>query len=174
VPELGDRVVIVNGVAKTYAMTGWRVGWMIGPPDLVKAATNFQSHATSNVANVSQRAALAAVAGPLDAVEQMREAFDRRGRTMHKLLSAIPGVTVLEPQGAFYAFPSFEGVLGRDIGGRRVDTTLDLAAVILDQAKVAIVPGEAFAAPGYARLSFALGDDDLAEGIERIAALLAG
>jgi aspartate/methionine/tyrosine aminotransferase len=147
---------------------------MIGPPDLVKAATNFQSHATSNVANVSQRAALAAVAGPLDAVEQMREAFDRRGRTMHKLLSAIPGVTVLEPQGAFYAFPSFEGVLGRDIGGRRVDTTLDLAAVILDQAKVAIVPGEAFAAPGYARLSFALGDDDLAEGIERIAALLAG
>jgi aspartate/methionine/tyrosine aminotransferase len=174
VPELGDRVVIVNGVAKTYAMTGWRVGWMIGPPDLVKAATNFQSHATSNVANVSQRAALAAVAGPLDAVEQMREAFDRRGRTMHKLLSAIPGVTVLEPQGAFYAFPSFEGVLGRDIGGRRVDTTLDLAAVILDQAKVAIVPGEAFAAPGYARLSFALGDDDLAEGIERIATLLAG
>ena len=174
VPELGDRVVIVNGVAKTYAMTGWRVGWMIGAPDLVKAATNFQSHATSNVANVSQRAALAAVAGPLDAVEQMREAFDRRGRTMHKLLSAIPGVTVLEPQGAFYAFPSFEGVLGRDIGGRRVDTTLDLAAVILDQAKVAIVPGEAFAAPGYARLSFALGDDDLAEGIERIAALLAG
>jgi aspartate/methionine/tyrosine aminotransferase len=174
VPELGDQVVIVNGVAKTYAMTGWRVGWMIGPPDLVKAATNFQSHATSNVANVSQRAALAAVAGPLDAVEQMREAFDRRGRTMYKLLSAIPGVTVLEPQGAFYAFPSFEGVLGRDIGGRRVDTTLDLAAVILDQAKVAIVPGEAFAAPGYARLSFALGDDDLAEGIERIAALLAG
>jgi aspartate aminotransferase len=174
VPELGDRVVIVNGVAKTYAMTGWRVGWMIGPPDLVKAATNFQSHATSNVANVSQRAALAAVAGPLDAVEQMREAFDRRGQAMYKLLSAIPGVTVLEPQGAFYAFPSFEGVLGRDIGGRRVDTTLDLAAVILDQAKVAIVPGEAFAAPGYARLSFALGDDDLAEGIERIAALLAG
>ncbi len=174
VPELGDRVVIVNGVAKTYAMTGWRVGWMIGAPDLVKAATNFQSHATSNVANVSQRAALAAVAGPLDAVEQMREAFDRRGQAMYKLLSAIPGVTVLEPQGAFYAFPSFEGVLGRDIGGRRVDTTLDLAAVILDQAKVAIVPGEAFAAPGYARLSFALGDDDLAEGIERIAALLAG
>jgi len=174
VPELGDRVVIVNGVAKTYAMTGWRVGWMIGAPDLVKAATNFQSHATSNVANVSQRAALAAVAGPLDAVEHMREAFDRRGQTMYKLLSAIPGVTVLEPQGAFYAFPSFEGVLGRDIGGRRVDTTLDLAAVILDQAKVAIVPGEAFAAPGYARLSFALGDDDLAEGIERIAALLAG
>ena len=174
VPELGDRVVIVNGVAKTYAMTGWRVGWMIGAPDLVKAATNFQSHATSNVANVSQRAALAAVAGPLDAVEQMREAFDRRGQAMYKLLSAIPGVTVLEPQGAFYAFPSFEGVLGRDIGGRRVDTTLDLAAVILDQAKVAIVPGEAFAAPGYARLSFALGDDDLAEGIQRIAALLAG
>jgi aspartate/methionine/tyrosine aminotransferase len=172
VPELGDRVVIVNGVAKTYAMTGWRVGWLIGPPDLVKAATNFQSHATSNVANVSQRAALAAVSGPLDAVEKMREAFDRRGRTMHKLLSEIPGVSVLEPQGAFYAFPSFEGVLGREIGGTRVDTTLDLAAVILDQAKVAIVPGEAFAAPGYARLSFALGDDDLVEGIERIAALL--
>lgn len=173
VPELGDRVVIVNGVAKTYAMTGWRVGWMIGPPDLVNAATNFQSHATSNVANVSQRAALAAVAGPLDAVEMMRDAFYRRGQTMYRLLSGIEGVTVLEPQGAFYAFPSFEGVLGRTIAGRRIETTIDLAAVILEEAKVAIVPGEAFSAPGYARLSFALGDDDLGEGIGRIADLLA-
>ncbi len=172
VPELGDRVVIVNGVAKTYAMTGWRVGWMIGPADVTKAAANLQSHQTSNVANVSQRAALAAVSGPLDAVAEMRTAFERRGRRMVELLRGIDGVEVLDPQGAFYAFPSFEGVLGRTIAGRKVDTTLDLAAVILDEVKVAIVPGEAFAAPGYARLSTALGDDDLEEGITRIAELL--
>lgn len=173
VPELADRCVILNGVAKTYAMTGWRVGWMIGPADLIKAATNLQSHATSNVANVSQRAALAAVAGDLDAVVAMREAFARRGATMHRMLTAIPGVTCLEPEGAFYAFPSFEGVLGKDIGGRRPTSTLELAEVILDKAKVAIVPGEAFGAPGYARLSFALGDEQLAEGVGRIADLLA-
>ncbi|HET8929698.1 MAG TPA: pyridoxal phosphate-dependent aminotransferase [Acidimicrobiales bacterium] len=172
VPELGDKVVIVNGVAKTYAMTGWRVGWMIGPVDVVKAAANLQSHQTSNVSNVAQRAALAAVSGPLDAVAEMRTAFDRRGRKMVELLRGIAGVEVLDPQGAFYAFPSFEGVLGRTIAGRKVATTLDLAAVILDEVKVAIVPGEAFAAPGYARLSTALGDDDLVEGVTRIAELL--
>lgn len=173
VPQLADRCVVLNGVAKSYAMTGWRVGWLIGPPDMVKLAVNLQSHLTSNVANVSQRAALAAVSGDLSAVAEMRAAFARRGSTMHKLLNAIPGVSCMEPQGAFYAFPSFEGVLGHEIAGRRIETTLDLAAVILDEAKVAIVPGEAFGAPGYARLSFALGDDDLGEGVGRIADLLA-
>ena len=172
VPELADRCVVLNGVAKSYAMTGWRVGWLIGPPDMVKLAVNLQSHLTSNVANVSQRAALCAVSGDLSAVAEMREAFARRGATIHKLLNAIDGVSCMEPQGAFYAFPSFEGVLGRTIAGRRLETTLDLAAVILDEAKVAIVPGEAFGAPGYARLSFALGDDDLGEGVGRIADLL--
>jgi aspartate/methionine/tyrosine aminotransferase len=174
VPELAEQCVVLNGVAKTYAMTGWRVGWMIGPADLTRAATNLQSHATSNVANVSQRAALAAVAGDLDAVAEMRDAYTRRGSTMHKLLNGIPGVTCMEPQGAFYAFPSFQGVLGKEIAGHRPETTLELADVILERAKVAIVPGEAFGAPGYARLSFALGDDDLGEGIERIADLLTG
>ena len=173
VPELADTCVVVNGVAKTYAMTGWRVGWMIAPADVIKAATNLQSHSTSNVANVSQRAALAAVAGDLDAVAMMRDAFDRRRRTIHRLLNEIPGVSCLEPQGAFYAFTSFKGVLGRDIAGRRPTTTTELAEIILDEVKVAIVPGEAFDAPGYARLSFALGDDDLAEGIGRIRDLLA-
>ena len=152
VPDLGDRVVIVNGVDKTYAMTGWRVGWVVGPADVIKAAANLQSHQTSNVANVSQRAALAAVSGPLDAVAEMRAALERRGTTMVKLLRGIEGVEVLDPQGAFYAFPSFEGVLGRTIAGRKIETTIDLAGVILDEAKVAIVPGEAFSAPGYARL----------------------
>ena len=148
VPELADTCVVLNGVAKTYAMTGWRVGWMIGPADVVKAATNLQSHSTSNVANVSQRAALAAVAGDLDAVAMMRAAFDRRRLIIHKMLNEIPGVTCLEPEGAFYAFPSFAGVLGRDIAGHRPTTSAELAEVILDVAKVAIVPGEAFAAPG--------------------------
>jgi aspartate aminotransferase len=173
VPELGDRVVVLNGVAKTYAMTGWRVGWMIGPPDLVKAAANLQSHATSNVANVSQVAALAAVSGDLEAVAAMRAAFERRGRTMYRLLSGVPGVEVLEPQGAFYAFPNLSAYLGRDIRGRRPADTLELSAVLLEEAKVAVVPGEAFDAPGYARMSFALGDDDLGEGCQRIADLLA-
>src|SRR5690349_2042097 len=172
VPDLADRCIILNGVAKTYAMTGWRVGWMIGPRDVVDAAINLQSHSTSNVSNVAQVAALAAVQGDLDAVAEMRRAFDRRGQTMFKLLSGIPGVSVLEPQGAFYCFPSFEGVLGREIGGGRPQTTLELCEVLLDVAKVAIVPGEAFGAPGYARLSFALGDDDLGEGVRRIADLL--
>jgi len=172
VPELADRCVVLNGVAKTYAMTGWRVGWMIGPLDVIAAATNLQSHSTSNVGNVSQRAALGAVAGDLAAVGEMRAAFARRGATMHRMLSAIPGVTCLEPEGAFYCFPSFEGVLGRELAGRKVLTTLELAEVLLDEAKVAIVPGEAFGAPGYARLSFALGDDDLAEGVRRISDFL--
>jgi aspartate/methionine/tyrosine aminotransferase len=172
VPELMERCVILNGVAKTYAMTGWRVGWMIGPADVIAAATNLQSHSTSNVSNVAQAAALAAVGGDLAAVAEMRAAFARRGRTMYELLSKIPGVTVLPPEGAFYCFPSFEGVLGREIGGRRPQSSLELSEVLLEVAKVAIVPGEAFGAPGYARLSFALGDDDLGEGVGRIAQLL--
>ncbi len=173
VPEIRDRCVVVNGVAKTYAMTGWRVGWMAGPKDVIKAASNMQSHATSNVDNIAQRAALAAVSGPLDAVVMMREAFDHRRRTMVRMLNEIDGVTCLEPEGAFYAFPNFEAVLGRSIGGSPVHTTLDLAAAILDVAQVAIVPGEAFGAPGYVRMSYALGDSDLVEGIERMAQALA-
>jgi aspartate/methionine/tyrosine aminotransferase len=172
VPELADTCVVLNGVAKTYAMTGWRVGWMAGPADVIAAATNLQSHSTSNVSNVAQRAALAAVSGGLEAVAEMRSAFDRRRRLMYDLLSKIDGVEVLLPEGAFYAYPSFEGVLGRTIGGVKVTNTLELADVILEQAKVAIVPGEAFGTPGYARFSFALGDDDLGTGIERISDLL--
>jgi aspartate aminotransferase len=172
-PELADRCVVVNGVAKTYAMTGWRVGWLLGPPDVVSAASNLQGHATSNVANVSQVAALAAVSGDLVDVAEMRTAFDRRRRRMVELLRAIPGVTCVEPEGAFYAFPSFEAVLGRELRGQRPATSMELVDLILEEAKVAIVPGEAFGAPGYARLSYALGDDDLAEGVTRIAKLLA-
>ena len=174
VPEISDHCVILNGVAKTYAMTGWRVGWMIGPPDVIAAAGNLQSHSTSNVANVSQMAALAAVAGPLDAVHEMRSAFDRRRRNMYQMLSAIDGVVLSEPEGAFYAFPSLETFLGRSYVGQTAETTVELASLLLDQAKVAIVPGEAFGAPGYARLSFALGDDDLGEGLQRIGDFLAG
>ena len=172
VPELADHFVAVNGVAKTYAMTGWRVGWMIGPTDLIRAASNLQSHGTSNVANVSQRAALAAVTGDLTAVEEMRASFDRRRRRMVDLLRAIDGVDLLTPQGAFYAFPDLTAFLGREIGGRVATTTSELATIILEEAKVAIVPGEAFGAPGYARLSFALGDDDLGEGLTRMGDLL--
>jgi aspartate aminotransferase len=173
VPDLADQCIVVNGVAKTYAMTGWRVGWMIAPPDVSKAAANFQSHATSNVANVSQVAALAAVSGGLDDVAMMREAFARRGATMHRMLSAIGGVSCVEPQGAFYCFPNVTGLLGRDIAGQTANSTLELADLVLSEAKVAFVPGEAFGAPGYARFSFALGDDDLVEGIDRLAALVA-
>ena len=169
VPELADRCVVLNGVAKTYSMTGWRVGWMIGPPDVVSAATNLQSHSTSNVNNVAQRAALAAVAGPLDAVVEMRAAFERRAATAYKMLNGIDGVTCIEPEGAFYAYPNLTGLLGRNIGGRKAETTVELAELLLEEAKVAIVPGEAFGTPGYARLSFALGDDDLGEGLRRIA-----
>ena len=172
VPELGDRLVIVHGVAKTYAMTGWRVGWMIGAPDVIKAATNLQSHATSNVNNIAQRAAVAALNGDLSAVAMMREAFDRRRLTIQRLLSEVPGFRCIEPEGAFYAFPSVEGAIGLTIRGTVVDSSLTLASLILEHAKVAIVPGEAFGAPGYARLSYALGDSDLAEGVGRINALL--
>ena len=172
VPELADNCVVVNGVAKTYAMTGWRVGWMIGPADVIKAAANLQSHATSNVANVSQRAALAAVTGDLNCVAEMRAAFDRRRQKIHEMLNEIPGVTCVEPEGAFYAYPSFKDVLGREIRGRSVGSTMELAEVLLDEVKVAIVPGEAFGSPGYARLSYALGDDDLVEGVTRIAKAL--
>jgi aspartate/methionine/tyrosine aminotransferase len=172
VPDLADHCIVLNGVAKTYAMTGWRVGWMIGPADVVKAAINLQSHTTSNVSNVAQRAALAAVSGPLDAVAEMRAAFERRGHMAHKLLNAMPGISCIEPQGAFYAFPNFGAVLGTDIAGQRPETTVELAELLLDVIKVAIVPGEAFGAPGYARVSFALGDDDLGEGLTRIADVL--
>jgi aspartate/methionine/tyrosine aminotransferase len=173
VPEAAERCVVVNGVAKTYAMTGWRVGWVIGPPDVVAAAGNLQSHTTSNVANVAQRAALAAVSGDLTAVAAMREAFDRRRRRIWAMLSEIPGVTCREPEGAFYAFPSLTGLLGRDFGGRRPATTLELAEVVLDQARVAFVPGEAFGAPGYGRFSYALGEDQVVEGVSRVAKLAA-
>jgi aspartate/methionine/tyrosine aminotransferase len=173
VPELQDRCVVLNGVAKTYAMTGWRVGWMLGPDDIVKAATNLQSHATSNVANVSQQAARAALEGDLSAVAEMRTAFERRGRLMYELLTGIEGVTALEPQGAFYGFPNLSAYLHRPIRGRTATNTVELCSILLDEAKVAIVPGEAFDAPGYARLSYALGDDDLGEGVGRIADLLA-
>ena len=173
VPDLAERCVVLNGVAKTYAMTGWRVGWMIAPPEVTKAAANLQSHTTSNVANVSQVAALAAVSGYLEAVARMRAAFERRGHAMYRLLAGIPGVTILAPQGAFYCFPNFSAYLGRDLRGTTPTTTVELCGVLLDEAKVAVVPGEAFDAPGYARLSFALGDDDLGEGCTRIADLLA-
>ncbi|MED7951715.1 pyridoxal phosphate-dependent aminotransferase [Kitasatospora sp. NPDC058406] len=172
-PELADKTVVVNGVAKTYAMTGWRVGWVIGPKDVVKAATNLQSHATSNVSNVAQRAALAAVSGDLSAVHEMRTAFDRRRRTIVRLLNEIDGVVCPEPEGAFYVYPSVKGLLGKEIRGKRPQTSGELAALILDEAEVAVVPGEAFGTPGYLRLSYALGDADLAEGVGRIQKLLA-
>jgi aspartate aminotransferase len=172
VPELADTSVVLNGVAKTYAMTGWRVGWMIGPADVVKAAANLQSHLTSNVANVSQRAALAAVSGDLRAVEAMRSAFDRRRKTIVGMLNEVEGFVCPEPHGAFYAYPSVKGALGREIAGRVAETSADLAELILDEVEVAVVPGEAFGSPGYLRLSYALGDDDLAEGITRVQKLL--
>ena len=172
VPELADRTLVLNGVAKTYAMTGWRVGWLIGPADVVKAAQNLQSHATSNVANVSQAAALAAVSGDLSAVAEMRKAFDRRRRTIVKMLNEIPGVVCPEPEGAFYAYPSVKALLGKELRGKRPETSVELASLILDEAEVALVPGEAFGTPGYFRMSYALGDDDLAEGVSRVAKLL--
>ena len=172
VPALAERCVVLNGVAKTYAMTGWRVGWMIGPKDVVKAATNLQSHQTSNVNNVAQRAAIAALTGDLTAVAEMREAFDRRRQTIVRMLNEIPGVECPEPTGAFYAYPSVKGVLGKQVAGRTPTTSAELAEVILDEAEVAVVPGEAFGAPGYLRLSYALGDDDLAEGVGRMQKLL--
>jgi aspartate/methionine/tyrosine aminotransferase len=172
VPDLADTCVVVNGVAKTYAMTGWRVGWLIGPTDIVKAATNLQSHATSNVSNVAQAAALAALRGDLSAVAEMRTAFDRRRRTMVKMLQEANGVECPDPLGAFYCFPSVKGILGRTLRGRTPQTSAELAELVLDEAEVAVVPGEAFGTPGYFRLSYALGDDDLVEGITRLQKLL--
>ena len=172
VPELADQCVIVNGVAKTYAMTGWRVGWMIGPKDIVKAATNLQSHATSNVANVSQVAALAAVSGGLEAVEEMKVAFDRRRLLIVDMLNAIPGVDCPTPEGAFYVYPSVKGLLGKEIRGVTPASSSELAALILDEVEVAVVPGEAFGTPGYLRLSYATSDANITEGVQRMAALL--
>ncbi len=172
-PEAAERTVVVNGVAKTYAMTGWRVGWLIGPVEVAEGATNLQSHLSSNVANVSQMAALEAVSGPLDAVAEMRVAFDRRRRTMHRMLNEIPGVVCPEPFGAFYTFPSVAGLLGRRIGEATPTTSLELAAALLDDAEIAVVPGEAFGAPGHVRLSYALADDDLVEGLTRFQKLVA-
>jgi aspartate/methionine/tyrosine aminotransferase len=169
----GEKVVVLNGVAKTYAMTGWRVGWMIAPVDVVKAASNLQSHATSNVSNVAQVAALTAVSGDLSAVAEMRSAFDRRRRLAVQLLREIPGVVCPEPQGAFYVYPSVKGLLGRPLRGKSAADSAELANLVLDEVEVAVVPGEAFGTPGYVRLSYALGDDDLAEGIGRIAKLVA-
>ncbi|KIQ62555.1 aspartate aminotransferase [Kitasatospora griseola] len=171
-PELADKCIVVNGVAKTYAMTGWRVGWLIAPKDVVAAAANLQSHATSNVSNVAQRAALAAVAGDLSAVDEMKTAFDRRRRTIVAMLNEIEGVYCPEPEGAFYAYPSVKSLLGKEIRGKRPQTSAELAALILDEAEVAVVPGEAFGTPGYLRLSYALGDADLVEGVSRLQKLL--
>ncbi|QNP70818.1 pyridoxal phosphate-dependent aminotransferase [Streptomyces roseirectus] len=172
VPELADKTIVVNGVAKTYAMTGWRVGWVIGPKDVVKAATNLQSHATSNVSNVAQVAALAAVSGDLAAVEEMKVAFDRRRKKIVSMLNEIDGVLCPEPEGAFYAYPSVKALLGKEIRGRRPATSVELAELILEEAEVAVVPGEAFGTPGYLRLSYALGDEDLVEGVSRLQKLL--
>ena len=172
VPEMADQTIIVNGVAKTYAMTGWRVGWMIGPKDVIKAATNLQSHLTSNVSNVSQRAAIAALTGDLSAVHEMGVAFDRRRKLIVDLLNKIPGVLCPTPTGAFYVYPSVKGVLGKEIRGKRPQTSAELATLILDEVEVAAVPGEAFGPSGYLRFSYALGDEDIVEGIGRIAKLL--
>ncbi len=172
-PETADRCLVLNGVAKTYAMTGWRVGWMIGPSDVIAAAQNLQSHATSNVCNVAQAAALAAVSGPLDAVAEMRSHFDRRRRTMHAMLGEIDGVVCPEPQGAFYAYPDMSAFVGRDFGGATPANTVELAGLLLERARAAVVPGEAFGVSGGIRLSFALGDEDLVAGVNRIGEVLA-
>ena len=171
--DIGDRWIVVNGVAKTYAMTGWRIGWMIGPSDVMDAAMNYQSQTTSNISNISQRAAVAALTGDLDAVAHMRSAFDRRRQTMTKMLNAIDGVSCAEPEGAFYCFPNVSGLLNRSLGGVVAQSSSELADTLLEKIKVAVVPGEAFNAPGYFRLSYALGDDDLAEGLSRIASFVA-
>jgi aspartate/methionine/tyrosine aminotransferase len=172
VPEMADQTIIINGVAKTYAMTGWRVGWMIGPKDVIKAATNLQSHLSSNVSNISQRAAIAAVTGDLTAVHEMGVAFDRRRKLIVDLLNKIPGVTCPTPTGAFYVYPSVKGLLGKEIRGKRPQTSAELATLILDEVEVAAVPGEAFGPSGYLRFSYALSDDDIVEGIGRVAKLL--
>ena len=172
VPGLADSTIIINGVAKTYAMTGWRVGWMIGPKDVIKAATNLQSHLTSNVSNVSQRAAIAALTGDLSAVHKMGEAFDRRRKLIVGLLNEVPGFECPMPTGAFYVYPSVKGALGKTIRGKVAKTSAELATIILDEVEVAAVPGEAFGPSGYLRFSYALGDEDIVEGIGRIKKLL--
>ena len=172
VPAMRDQTIILNGVAKTYAMTGWRVGWMIGPKDVIKAATNLQSHLSSNVSNVSQRAAIAALSGSLDAVKEMGLAFDRRRKLIVKMLNEIPGVICPTPTGAFYAYPSVKGVLGKEIRGKRPQTSAELATLILEEVEVAAVPGEAFGPSGYLRFSYALSDEDIVEGITRVQKLL--
>lgn len=172
VPEAAATTILLNGVAKTYAMTGWRVGWLIGPSDVVRAVTNLQSHLTSNVANVSQRAALAALTGPMTDVERMRLAFDRRRKLIVDLLNDIPGIKCPTPQGAFYAYPDVTGLLGRKIRGKVPTTSAELATIILEEAEVAVVPGEAFGPSGYLRFSYATSDDVITEGLGRIRALL--
>ena len=172
VPALADTCIIINGVAKTYAMTGWRVGWMIGPKDVIKAATNLQSHLTSNVANVSQRAAIAALTGDLSAVHKMGEAFDRRRKLIVGLLNEIPGFVCPTPTGAFYVYPSVKGVLGTTIRGKTPKTSAELATLILEEVEVAAVPGEAFGPSGYLRFSYATSDEDILEGIGRIKKLI--
>ena len=173
VPEVANQCVIINGVAKTFAMTGWRVGWLIGPEDVIKAAGNRHSHATSNVSNVAQRAALAAVTGDLSAVEEMREVFDRRRKLILELIDKVDGMTCLEPEGAFYAYANVKGMLGRTVDGVTPQTSFELAEMLLDKVKVAIVPGEAFGTPGYLRFSYAISDEAITEGVERIAKLYA-
>ncbi len=172
-PEIAERCIVANGVAKTYAMTGWRVGWIVGPDEVIAAATRIQSHLSSNVCNVAQHAALAALTGPQDRVGQMRAAFDRRRRLTVKRLGEIDGVECPEPHGAFYAFPDVSGVLGRELGGRHVDTSLDLAGALLDTVQVALVPGEGFGAPGCVRISYALSDEELTVGLDRLVDALA-
>ena len=171
-PAIADRTIILNGVAKTYAMTGWRVGWMIGPKDVIKAATNHQSHLTSNVSNVSQRAAIAALDGNLDAVKEMLSAFNRRRKLIVAMLNEIPGVQCPMPKGAFYVYPSIKGLLGKEIDGARPTSSAELAALILEKVEVAVVPGEAFGPSGYLRLSYATSDEDIVEGVTRIKNLL--
>jgi aspartate/methionine/tyrosine aminotransferase len=172
-PELGDRWVVVNGVAKSYAMTGWRVGWMISAPDIMDAAFNYQSQTTSNISNISQRAAVAALTGDLMAVGEMREVFDRRRQTMVTMLNAVGGITCAEPEGAFYCYPNVSELLGRSLGGRVANSSAELADLLLETIKIAVVPGEAFGTPGFFRLSYALGDNDLVEGLERLTAFVA-
>lgn len=168
VPELADTSIVMNGVAKTYAMTGWRVGWMISAPDVIKAATNLQSHLTSNVCNIAQQAALAAVSGDLSAVKHMKEAFDRRRKLMTKMLRDIPGVVLPTPEGAFYCYANIENILGKEIEGNICQSSAELASLILDKAEVAVVPGEAFGPSGFIRLSYATSDEQIHEGIERL------
>lgn len=173
VPELSAQTIVMNGVAKTYAMTGWRVGWLVAPSDIVKAATNFQSHLTSNVCNVAQKAALCAIEGDLEVVHQMREAFDRRRRKMVQMLNEIKGIKLAEPKGAFYCYPNVEYFIGKTLRGTQIESSSHLASLILEHAMVALVPGEAFGTEGYLRLSYALSDEQLVEGLSRIQKLLA-